>query len=381
MGPRVRPVPSRPVPEDPPIPSGDGPDGATPPSAGASGADAPNDATPGADPPSAGADPAADAVPAAGPATGSNPAATSSSGRERLYLIGVAALVVVVLLGFLVVRARSEPDTVGATSTSVATTASTASSRVPLTEGSAPVGTEPDVVDTFPEAPIETFAPAEVVTAPPNTHQLPAQPFLVATPKNEGVLSVFPSAGAATSSQTLVNPLLVNNNPNAKVPLTLLVNKAVGKDWLEVFLPVRPNGSTGFVKTSDVTLSSHKYHIEVRLGAFSLKVFDGTNVIMDTKIAVAAANTPTPGGLYYTNMLLKPPDPNAGYGTYAYGLSGFSDVLKSFNNGPGQLGIHGGGDDRTIGHRVSHGCIRMRNSDIERLAPLLPLGVPVQIFA
>ena len=307
--------------------------------------------------------------------------AANGSGRERLYLIGVAALVVVLLIGFLVLRGRDEPTT--STAPVVATTAPTLA-PLPKTSGTDPVGTiDPgtDVIDSFPAAPVETFSPNEVATAPPNTHPLPAQPFLVATPKNAGVLSVFASPGAPTSSQTLVNPILVNNDPNAKVPLTLLVNKASGKDWLEVFLPVRPNGSTGYVKTSDVTLTSHKYHIEVRLSAFSLKVFNGNDVVMDTQIAVAASNTPTPGGLYYTNMLLKPPDPNAGYGTYAYGLSGFSDVLKSFNNGPGQLGIHGGGDDRSIGHRVSHGCIRMRNSDIERLSTVLPLGVPVQIIA
>lgn len=308
------------------------------------------------------------------------PAAKPAGGRERLYLIGVAGLVVVLLIGFLALRGRDEP----AATTAPATT-TTAPTLAPLPKtGGTDLGTVdpgPTVPDTFPVVPVETFAPDIVATAPPNTHTLPAQPFLVATPKNAGVLSIFANAGAATSSQTLVNPILVNNDPNAKVPLTLLVNKASGKDWLEVFLPVRPNGSTGFVKTSDVTLTTHKYHIEVRLSAFSLKVFNGDELVMDTRIAVAASNTPTPGGLYYTNMLLKPPDANAGYGTYAYGLSGFSDVLKSFNNGPGQLGIHGGGDDSSIGRRVSHGCIRMRNSDIERLASVLPLGVPVQIIA
>ena len=342
------PVPSRPVPDDPP--------------------DEPR--------------PEPDGDPAAEPNAGSTEApATAGAGRERLYLSAVAGLVVILLIGFLVLRGQ-DPPTATTTAPVVATTAPT---LVPLPKtGASDLGTidpGPEIPDTFPAAPIETFAPDVVATAPPNTHALPLQPFLVATPKNAGVLSVFATAGAATSSQTLVNPILVNNDPNAKVPLALLVNRATGKDWLEVFLPVRPNGSTGFVKTSDVTLTTHKYHIEVRLSAFSLKVFNGDEVVMDTKIAVAASNTPTPGGLYYTNMLLKPPDPNAGYGTYAYGLSGFSDVLKSFNNGPGQLGIHGGGDDRSIGQRVSHGCIRMRNSDIERLSTVLPLGVPVQIIA
>ena len=93
------------------------------------------------------------------------------------------------------------------------------------------------------------------------------------------------------------------------------------------------------------------------------------------------ANTPTPGGLYFTNMLLQPPDPNGPYGTYAYGLSGYSDTLQTFNNGPGQLGIHGTNEPGKMGQNVSNGCIRLRNQDIEKLAGILPLGVPVQIFA
>ena len=113
----------------------------------------------------------------------------------------------------------------------------------------------------------------------------------------------------------------------------------------------------------------------------TLKVFKGDEVILDSPIAAASANTPTPGGLYFTNMLLQPPDPNGPYGTYAYGLSGYSDTLSSFNGGPGQLGIHGTNDPSKMGQNVSNGCIRLRNQDIEKLAGILPLGVPVQIFA
>jgi lipoprotein-anchoring transpeptidase ErfK/SrfK len=176
--------------------------------------------------------------------------------------------------------------------------------------------------------------------------------------------------------------VLVNNDPNAAVPLVMLVrDKAPEAGWVEVFLPVRPNGSTGFVLASDVTLSTHDYHIEVQLSAYRLKAYDGDQVILDAPIAAASSNTPTPGGLYYTNMLLQPPDPNGPYGTYAYGLSGFSDTLQTFDGGPGQLGIHGTNDPSKMGQNVSHGCIRLRNQDIEKLAPILPLGVPVQIFA
>jgi hypothetical protein len=211
---------------------------------------------------------------------------------------------------------------------------------------------------------------------------LPPAPFIVLQPKNKGALAIYPSPGAPQPSSSLPNPVQVSSNdPNALGPLVLLERQDSGNGWIEVFLPVRPNGSTGFVKTSDVTATKHNFHIEVRLGAFNIKVYNGTNVILDAPIAEAADNTPTPGGLYYTNMLLKPPDPNGPYGTYAYGLSGYSDTLKSFGGGPGQLGIHGTNEPERMGQKVSHGCIRLRNADIEKLAAILPLGVPVQIMA
>jgi lipoprotein-anchoring transpeptidase ErfK/SrfK len=56
-------------------------------------------------------------------------------------------------------------------------------------------------------------------------------------------------------------------------------------------------------------------------------------------------------------------------------------VLQTFNGGPGQLGIHGTNQPQLLGTKVSHGCIRMSNEDITRLAGILPLGVPVEILA
>jgi lipoprotein-anchoring transpeptidase ErfK/SrfK len=169
-------------------------------------------------------------------------------------------------------------------------------------------------------------------------------------------------------------------------PLVFLVKEDLG-DWLEVYLPVRPNGSTGFVPTSDVEVTRHDFRMEVNLSEFNLKVFQGDEVFLDTVIAVAADNTPTPGGLYYTTELLQPTDdagrvdPEGLYGHFAYGLSGYSEVLESFNGGPGQLGIHGTNQPELMGQQVSNGCIRVRNEDIDRLAPVLPLGVPVEVIS
>jgi hypothetical protein len=43
-------------------------------------------------------------------------------------------------------------------------------------------------------------------------------------------------------------------------------------------------------------------------------------------------------------------------------------------------GIHGTDHPESIGHSVSHGCVRMRNEDIEKLYPMVPVGTPVYIY-
>ncbi len=150
-----------------------------------------------------------------------------------------------------------------------------------------------------------------------------------------------------------------------------------------VQLPVRPNGSTGWVNASDVSLTVHDYRIEIELAAFELRVFKGEEEILTTPIGVGTQDTPTPGGTYYIKELLQPPSPNGPYGTYAYGLSGFSNVLESFAGGNGVIGIHGTNQPELIGTNVSHGCIRMENDTIDELVEEigLPLGVPVEIQA
>ena len=303
-------------------------------------------------------------LPPAAP-TPAGPGAGSGSRRSLVIVAGAVVAVLIAVAVFAVTRSSDDTvaQTASPTSTARAGTAGTATE----------IGTVPPPTD-----PAEV--PVEEVT--PNTHPLPPAPFQVATAKNRGNLAIFDAPGAIPATRSLPNPVLVNGDPNAAVPLVLLVRgKAAEAGWVEVFLPVRPNGTTGFVLESDVTLSSHDYHIEVTLSTYRIKAFKGDQVILDAPIAAASANTPTPGGLYFTNMLIQPPDPNGPYGTYAYGLSGYSDTLQTFNGGPGQLGIHGTNDPGKMGQNVSNGCIRLRNEDINKLAPVLPLGVPVQIFA
>jgi len=43
-------------------------------------------------------------------------------------------------------------------------------------------------------------------------------------------------------------------------------------------------------------------------------------------------------------------------------------------------GIHGTNDPASIGHAASHGCVRLRNEDVEKLYDMVPVGTPVYIY-
>jgi L,D-transpeptidase catalytic domain len=88
-----------------------------------------------------------------------------------------------------------------------------------------------------------------------------------------------------------------------------------------------------------------------------------------------------PTGTYFTVELLKQSDPRGPSGPYAFGLSACSNVLYSFGGGAGAIGLHGTDEPGKLGTDVSHGCIRVSDSVITRLAGVLPLETPVDHHA
>jgi lipoprotein-anchoring transpeptidase ErfK/SrfK len=183
---------------------------------------------------------------------------------------------------------------------------------------------------------------------------------------------VYPGADATSPASTLRSPL-----PSG-APLVFLVQER-RDDRIRVLLPVRPNGSQGWVRASDVTLFQHDYRMTVSTGRHELRVYRAGKGVLRLPVGLGTSTTPTPGGVFYVKELIRPTNPKGAYGPYAYGLSGYSDVLDEFLGGDGEIGIHGTNDPGSVGRSVSHGCIRLRNADITKLAGMLPLGVPVQI--
>jgi len=109
-----------------------------------------------------------------------------------------------------------------------------------------------------------------------------------------------------------------------------------------------------------------------------LAVIDNGNVIATFQVAVGADVSPSPTGeftivspvanpTYYHRGTVIPTGRDNPVGTRWIGLS-----LKGY-------GIHGTNAPRSIGQAASHGCIRLRNRDMERLFTLLKVGDAVQI--
>jgi lipoprotein-anchoring transpeptidase ErfK/SrfK len=175
------------------------------------------------------------------------------------------------------------------------------------------------------------------------------------------------------------HPFLRLRNPTSVgEPLVFLVRHR-GRRRVQVYVPVRPDGTTGWVANRDVSLAWDPYSLQVRLRTHRLIVRKHGRVVVRYKAAVGRSVLPTPKGRYYIVELLKQPNPHGLYGPYAFGTSAYSHVLYSFGGGPGQIGIHGTNDPRSIGRSVSHGCVRLRNTAITALAHRLPLGTPVKI--
>jgi lipoprotein-anchoring transpeptidase ErfK/SrfK len=151
-----------------------------------------------------------------------------------------------------------------------------------------------------------------------------------------------------------------------------------GETWFKALLPIRPNGTTGFVLGRDLRVSTTPYRLVVDRRSFRLRLYRGCSLARTYPVGIGTGATPTPVGEFYLTSLTKLPDPGTVYGPYAYGLSGFSDVLKTWKFG-GIIGLHGTNDSSSIGRRSSHGCIRLFNRDIRALVKILPLGTPIEI--
>ncbi len=160
-------------------------------------------------------------------------------------------------------------------------------------------------------------------------------------------------------------------------PRALLVTEVRG-NWLRVQVPVRPNGSEGWVLEDDVELRPVTQRIQIDLSDKSVIVWDGDEVVLDTTGAVGRPKDPTPVGSFYVRSVF-PWDPDSVYGPWVIPLSAYSETIDQINGGEAVVAIHGTQRPDLLGSEVSLGCIRLANEDITALAGLISAGTPVDI--
>jgi len=198
----------------------------------------------------------------------------------------------------------------------------------------------------------------------------------------------FPAAGQLLVPKV---PVRRSPNPSAVVIKTMrqfrsdfraqevfavaLRTGADGKPWYRISIPMRPNGTYGWIPATAVELAPTVSRIVVHRESRTIDVFWHGKLALHAQVAVGARRMETPLGDYYVAARFVPDDPFLG--VFAVETSAYSRLTEW--PGGGVVGIHGTSMPQLLGQAVSHGCVRVANSTAAALRKLAPLGTPITI--
>ncbi len=151
-----------------------------------------------------------------------------------------------------------------------------------------------------------------------------------------------------------------------------------GITWAHVDYPGRPNGGSGWVPLDDLEIPQlNTEHLVIDLAAERATLYHHGAVIFSAPVGVGSPSDPTPTGTFWVREKFGVAD-DAAYGPYAFGTSAYSSLTDW--PGGGVVGIHGTDEPQLVPGNPSHGCVRLRNSDIVRLYGLMSVGTPISII-
>ena len=150
-------------------------------------------------------------------------------------------------------------------------------------------------------------------------------------------------------------------------------------EFFHVQVPMRQNGSTGFIRKSDVDVTVTDQRILIDLSERAVIVWDGDEVVLDTIGTVGRERTPTPTGSYYVRNAFEWYADSI-YGPYVIPLSAYSESIDQINGGDAVVAIHGTQRADLMGSAASLGCVRLSNDALRELAAIVEPGAPVEII-
>jgi lipoprotein-anchoring transpeptidase ErfK/SrfK len=202
------------------------------------------------------------------------------------------------------------------------------------------------------------------------------------------VTTSFPAAGElvvnAVAARTGPNPharvikVMHQFRPDYRMQVLLADSIRRGTDgrpWYRISLPMRPNGTMGWIPARSVSLSPTPSKIVINRSARTIDVYRGGRHALHAIVAVGAPGMETPIGHYYVAARFVPDD--SFLGVFALETSAYSKLSEW--PGGGVVGIHGTSAPQLLGQAVSHGCVRVANTTAEALRRLAPLGTPIWI--
>jgi lipoprotein-anchoring transpeptidase ErfK/SrfK len=131
--------------------------------------------------------------------------------------------------------------------------------------------------------------------------------------------------------------------------------------------------------TTEVFAEDGTRRIVVSLPDRKIALFEGGRLVKVYPIAVGKHSTPSPNGSFHiASRVVKP----TWYQPGKVVPTGPANPLGTRWMGLGYkgYGIHGTNRPRSIGQAASHGCIRMRNQDVEDLFERVEVGDPVELL-
>jgi lipoprotein-anchoring transpeptidase ErfK/SrfK len=149
-----------------------------------------------------------------------------------------------------------------------------------------------------------------------------------------------------------------------------------GVPWYHVSIPMRPNGTYGWVPAKTVSLHPTHSQIVVNLKSRTIDLFRFNKHKWHGRVAIGAPGRETPVGRYFVAARFVPYH-DTFLGVFAVETSAYSKLTEW--PGGGVVGIHGTSLPQLLGKAVSHGCVRVSNATARKLKSLTPLGTPILI--
>lgn len=208
------------------------------------------------------------------------------------------------------------------------------------------------------------------------------------SPASAKSADAFPKAGVILQTKLAAHSRPSASSPTIKLisqfrsdfrPTTLLVlgevKDAKGSRWLRLSMPMRPNGSIGWVRAAAVKMRPVRRSIIIDLSSRKLRVLEQGKTRFATRVAVGRRGMETPTGTFYITAKFKPKE--RFLGAFAFETSAYSKLSEW--PGGGVVGLHGTSMPWLLGQAVSHGCVRMSNVAAFALERLTPAGTPIKI--